>query len=135
MKQDPTYAIIRYFVMLGKRTPPNAIAMLPPLCMRHELLQNLTRLPHNVHHYLEGCNYLQRVLWSGGQSGLHVDFIFNDSIMEPSFEFTLSNGLNVFLLCKENDDELIEMNISLSRLLCLTPLKKKARKKISYPSW
>lgn len=116
MKLDPTYAIIRYFVMLGKRTPPNAIAMLPPLCMRHGLLQYLTSLPHNVYHYLEGCNYLQRVLWSGGQSGLHVDFIFNDSIMEPSFELALSNGLNVFLICTDNDDELIEMNINLSRI-------------------
>jgi len=80
--------------------PPNAIAVLPPLCMRHGLLQYLTSLPHNVYHYLEGCNYLQRVLWSGGQSALHVDFIFNDSIMEPSFELTLSNGLNVLYVRK-----------------------------------
>ena len=116
MMQDPTYAIIRYFVMLGKRTSPNTIAILPPLCMRHGLLQNLTTLPHNVYHYLEGCNYLQRVLWSGGQSGLHVDFIFNDSIMEPSLEHALSNGLNVFLICTDNNDELIEMNINLSRI-------------------
>lgn len=116
MKQNPIYAIIRYFVMLGKRMPPNAIAVLPPLCMRHGLLQYLTSLPHNVYHYLEGCNYLQRVLWSGGQSALHVDFIFNDSIMEPSFELTLSNGLNVFLICTDNNDELIEMNINLSRI-------------------
>lgn len=113
---DPTYAIIRYFVMMGKRTAPNPIAVLPPSFMKHALLQNLISLPHNVYHYLEGCDYLQRILWSGGQTALHVDFIFNDSIMEPSFQASLSNGLNVFLICSENDNDLIEMNISLSRV-------------------
>lgn len=114
--QNPTYAIIRYFVMVGKRTDPNPIAILPPSFMKHRLLQNLTNLPHNVYHYLEGCNYLQRVLWSGGQTALPVHFIFNDSIMEPSFQAALSDGLNVFLICSNNDDDLIEMNISLSRV-------------------
>lgn len=51
-----------------------------------------------------------------GKSGLEVDFIFNDSIEEPSFSMVLSKGLNVFLICTDNDDELIEMNISLSRV-------------------
>lgn len=111
-----TYGIIHYFVMLGRRTDPNPIATLPPLCMRHNLLHYLTSLPHNVYHYLHGCDYLQRVMLSGEKSGLEVDFIFNDSIEEPSFSMVLSKGLNVFLICTDNDDELIEMNISLSRV-------------------
>ena len=102
--------------MLGRRTDPNPIATLPPLCMRHNLFHYLTSLPHNVYHYLHGCDYLQRVMLSGGKSGLEVDFIFNDSIEEPSFSMVLSKGLNVFLICTDNDDELIEMNISLSRV-------------------
>ena len=113
---EATYGILRYVVLLGRRTPPNPIAVLPPTCMGHRLLQDLTSLPHNVYHYLEGCNFLQHVLWSGVQSGLQVDFVFNDSIMDPSFEATLSKGLNVFLICTDNDDEIIEMNISLSRV-------------------
>lgn len=113
---DATYGILRYVVMLGRRTPPNPIAVLPPTCMGHSLLTDLTSLPHNVYHFLEGCNFLQRVLWSGVQSGLQVDFVFNDSIVDPSFEATLSKGLNVFLICTDNDEELIEMNISLSRV-------------------
>ena len=113
---DPTYAIIRYFAMLGRRTSPNPIAVMPPTSMRHHLLQNLTCLPQNVYHYLDGCNYLQKVLLSGEQSGLQVDFIFNDSIEDSRFECTLSDGLNVFLICTDSDEELIEMNISLSRV-------------------
>lgn len=113
---DPTYAIIRYFAMLGRRTSPNPIAVMPPTSMRHNLLQNLTCLPQNVYHYLDGCNYLQKVLLSEEQSGLQVDFIFNDSIEDSRFESTLSDGLNVFLICTDSDEELIEMNISLSRV-------------------
>ena len=116
INSDPTYGIIHYFVMLGRRTAPNPIATFPPLCMRHDLLQYLTSLPHNVYHYLHGCDYLQRVMLSGAKSGLEVDFIFNDSIEEPSLSMVLSKGLNVFLICTNNDEELIEMNISLSRV-------------------
>lgn len=113
---NPTYGIIRYFVMLGRRTAPNPIATLPPLCMGHGLLQYLTSLPHNVYHYLHGCDYLQRVLLAGVKSGLDVDFIFNDSIEEPPLSIAFTEGLNVFLICTDNDEELIEMNISLSRI-------------------
>lgn len=122
---NPTYGIIRYFVMLGRRTAPNPIATLPPLCMGHGLLQYLTSLPHNVYHYLHGCDYLQRVLLAGVKSGLDVDFIFNDSIEEPPLSIAFTEGLNVFLICTDNDEELIEMNISLSRICtknCKSPL-------------
>ena len=134
---DPTYGIIHYFVMLGRRTYPNPIATLPPLCMRHRLLQYLTSLPHNVYHYLQGCDYLQRVMLSGTKSGLEVDFIFNDSIEEPSLSMVLSNGLNVFLICTNNDDELIEMNISLSRVCnknCLFWIDEEKKEKFIMPS-
>ena len=113
---DLTYGIIHYFVLLGRRTAPNPVATLPPLCMKHNLLQYLTSLPHNAYHYLHGCDYLQRVLLSGVMSGLEVDFVFNDSIEEPSFNMALSKGLNVFFICTDNDEELMEMNISLSRV-------------------
>ena len=116
VKSDLTYGIIHYFVMLGRRTAPNPVATLPPMCMRHNLLQYLTSLPHNVYHYLHGCDYLQRVMLSGAKSGLEVDFIFNDSIEEPSLSMVLSKGLNVFFICTNNDEELIEMIISLSRV-------------------
>lgn len=79
---DLAYGVIHYFVMLGRRTTPNPVATLPPLCMKHDLLQSLTSLPHNVYHFLHGCDYLQRVLLSGAKSGLDVDFVFNDSIEE-----------------------------------------------------
>lgn len=133
---DPIYGIIHYFVMLGRRTDPNPIATLPPLCMRHDLLQYLTSLPHNVYHYLHGCDYLQRVMLSGAKSGLEVDFIFNDSIEESSFSMMLSNGLNVFLICTDNDEELIEMNISLSRVCtknCLFWLDEKKKEMFIMP--
>ncbi len=133
---DPIYGIIHYFVMLGRRTDPNPIATLPPLCMRHDLLQYLTSLPHNVYHYLHGCDYLQRVMLSGAKSGLEVDFIFNDSIEESSFSMMLSKGLNVFLICTDNDEELIEMNISLSRVCtknCLFWLDEKKKEMFIMP--
>lgn len=133
---DPIYGIIHYFVMLGRRTDPNPIATLPPLCMRHDLLQYLTSLPHNVYHYLHGCDYLQRVMLSGAKSGLEVDFIFNDSIEESSFSMMLSKGLNVFLICTDNDEELIEMNISLSRVStknCLFWLDEKKKEMFIMP--
>lgn len=112
----PTYAVIRYFAMLGRRTAPNQVAVMPPTSMRHPLLQSLVCLPQNAYHYLDGCNYLQKVMLTGEQSALHVDFIFNDSLEDSRFESTLSDGLNVFLICTDNDEELIEMNISLSRV-------------------
>ena len=133
---DPIYGIIHYFVMLGRRTDPNPIATLPPLCMRHDLLQYLTSLPHNVYHYLHGCDYLQRVMLSGAKSGLEVDFLFNDSIEESSFSMMLSKGLNVFLICTDNDEELIEMNISLSRVCtknCLFWLDEKKKEMFIMP--
>ena len=113
---DPTYYIIQYCVLLGRRTAPNAIATLPPENMGHALLKYLTKLPHNLSHYLEGCNYMQKVLLSGGQSGLQVDFVFNDSLDNPQFEKKISKGLNVFFICAENDEEIAEMNVSLSRI-------------------
>lgn len=113
---DPSYAIIRYHVMLGKRTDPNPIAVLPPLCMDHYLLNYLPGLPYNLYHYLEGCNYFQRVLLSGEQTGLHVDFVFNDTIEDPLWSAALSKGLNVFLICTDDDDDIKDMNISLSRV-------------------
>ncbi len=116
--EDPVYAVISYYVMLGKRSDPNPIALFPPANMSHRLIQCLNYLPHNIYHFLEGTNYLQRVLLSGGQSGLQVNFVFNDSILDPSFGMALSAGLNVFLICTDIDEELIEMNISLSRV-CL----------------
>ncbi len=135
--QNPTYAVIKYFVMMGKRTTPNPVAVLPPSFVNHNLLQNLTRLPHNVYHYLEGCNYLQRVLWSGAQTALHVDFVFNDSIMDPSFQAFLSNGLNVFLICSDSDEDLIEMNIDLSRICpknCLFWVEENKKNKFLMPN-
>ena len=113
---DPSYAIIRYHVMLGKRIDPNPIAVLPPLCMDHYLLNYLPGLPYNLYHYLEGCNYFQRVLLSGEQTGLHVDFVFNDTIEDPLWSAALSKGLNVFLICTDDDDDIKDMNISLSRV-------------------
>lgn len=59
---------------------------------------------------------------------MEVDFIFNDSIEEPSFSMVLSKGLNVFLICTDNDDELIEMNISLSRVCTKTAFSGLMRK-------
>lgn len=113
---DITYTVIRYFVMLGKRFSPNPIAVLPPFSTENSLINYLFSFPHNLHHYLEGCDYFQRVLLSGFQSGLQVYFVFNDSIEEPSFSTMISNGLNVFLICTDNDEDLMEMNISLSRV-------------------
>lgn len=113
--EDITYGMIHYFVMLGGRTESQPIAVMPPLCMRHRLLQYLTSLPHNVFHYLHGCDYLQHVMLAGVQSGLEVNFVFNDSIEDLSLNAALSKGLNVFLICAE-EDELIEMNVSLSRV-------------------
>ena len=114
--EDITYGMIHYFVMLGRRTGSNPIAVLPPLCMRHNLLHYLTSLPHNVFHFLHGCDYLQHVMLAGVKSGLEVDFVFNDSIEDLSLNAALSKGLNVFLICAEEEDELIEMNVSLSRV-------------------
>lgn len=114
--EDITYGMIHYFVMLGRRTESNPIAVLPPLCMRHNLLHYLTNLPHNVFHFLHGCNYFQHVILAGNKSGLEVDFVFNDSIEDPSLNMALSKGLNVFLICTDDDDELREMNVSLSRV-------------------
>lgn len=134
---DPTYNVIHYFVMLGRRTAHNPIATLPPICMRHDLLQYLTSLPHNVYHYLHGCDYFQRVLLSGAKSGLEVTFVFNDSIDEdPPLSIALSKGLNVFLICTDNDDELMEMNISLSRVCsknCLFWIKEEKKNKFIMP--
>ena len=131
-----TYGVIHYFVMLGKRTAPNPVATFPPLCMRHDLLKYLARMPHNVYHYLHGCDYMQRVLLSGVKSGLEVDFVFNDSIEEHSLSTVLSKGLNVFFICTDNDDELIEMNISLSRVCtknCLFWINEDKREKFIMP--
>ena len=135
-KTDLSYGVIHYFVMLGRRTAPNPIATLPPLCMRHDLLQYLTSLPHNVYHYLNGCDYLQRVLLSGMKSGLEVDFVFNDTIENPSLSMVLSKGLNVFLICTDQDDELMEMNICLSRVCtnnCLFWIKGEKKEKFIMP--
>ncbi len=113
---DSTYPIIRYIVMLGRRTKPNPIAVFPPVCMSHDLLQHISRIPHNLYHFLSGCDYFQRILLFGEQSGIQVDFIFNDTIENESFIMSLSKGLNIFLICTDNEEELIEMNISLSRI-------------------
>lgn len=134
---DLTYGVIHYFVMLGRRTVPNPIATLPPLCMRHDLLQNLASLPHNVYHFLNGCDYLQRVLLAGAKSGLEVTFVFNDSIIEdPPLSVLLSDGLNVFLICTDDDDDLKKMNISLSRVCtrnCLFWIKEEKKDKFIMP--
>ena len=102
--------------MLGRRKELNHIALIPPECLRHVLLRSVSSLPHNVYHYLDGCNYFQRVLLSGVQTGLHVDFVFNDSIIEPSFVESFSKGLNVFLICTDDSEELIEMNAAFSKI-------------------
>ena len=133
---DLTYGVIHYFVMLGRRTTPNPVATLPPLCMMHDLLQSLTSLPHNVCHFLHGCDYLQRVLLSGAKSGLDVDFVFNDSIEEPSLSMVLTKGLNVFLICSDDDQDLMEMNISLSRVFtknCLFWIKEEKKDRFVMP--
>lgn len=113
---DPAYPMIYYYVMLGGRTASNPISILPPLSMKHWLLQYLTKFPHNVYHYLEGCDYLQKVLISGIPSGLEVTFVFNDSLDDARFPSTLSTGLNVFLVCTDNYKDIVEMNIKLSRV-------------------
>lgn len=115
-KADISYGIIHYFVMLGRRQEPNPIATLPPLCLNHNLLQHLPVLPHNMYHYLQGCDYMQKVMLSGVKSGLEVTFVFNDTIENPPLNFMFSKGLNVFLVCTDDEDDLIEMNISLSRV-------------------
>lgn len=116
MIQDNFHNILRYVVLLGKRTLPNPIATFPPTCMRHNMLYYMPMLPHNILHYLAGCDYFQRVLLSGIQSGLCVDFVFNDTIEEESFICSLSKGLNVFLICTDDENDLKEMNVSLSRV-------------------
>lgn len=112
---DPAYIVIRYFVMLGRRAH-DQIGILPPLDMDNRVLQYLTKLPHNVYHYLDGCNYLQLVLLTGRQGGIQVDFVYNDSIEDERFTLGLNGGLNVFIICADNEDEIVEMNISLSRV-------------------
>jgi len=133
---DLTYGVIHYFVMLGRRKDSNPIATLPPLCMSHDLLQYLTSLPHNVYHYLHGCNYLQQVLLSGAKSGLEVTFVFNDTIEDPPLSRVLSKGLNVFLICTDDEEELMEMNICLSRVCtknCLFWIKEEKKDKFIMP--
>ena len=131
-----TNRVIHYFVMLGRRMASNPMATLPPLCMRHDLLRYLTSLPHNVYHYLHGCNYLQQVLLSGAKSGLEVTFVFNDTIEDPPLSWALSKGLNVFLICTDDEEELMEMNISLSRVCtknCLFWIKEEKKDKFIMP--
>ena len=116
MQRNDFHNILRYVVLLGKRTLPNPIATFPPACMGHSLLHHLANLPHNILHYLAGCDYFQRVLLSGIQCGLNVDFVFNDNIEDDSFICSLTKGLNIFLICADDDNDLMDMNISLSRV-------------------
>lgn len=111
---DESYLVIHYFAMLGKRKEPNHVAALPSIW--HNLFERFIRLPHNLAHYLYGYKYFQRGLISGNQSGIHVDFIYNDAIDDEAMIRELTIGLNVFFICTDNNEELIEMNISLSRL-------------------
>lgn len=116
MQKNDFNNVLRYVVLLGKRTLPNPIPTFPPICMRHKMLYYLTSLPHNIPHFLAGCDYFQQVLLSGIQSGLHVDFVFNDNIEDESFICSLTKGLNVFLICTDDAKDLMDMNISLSRV-------------------
>ena len=137
MQRNVFHDILRYVVLLGKRSSPNPIATFPPTCMRHTMLYYLMSLPHNIPHYLEGCDYFQRILLSGIQSGLYVDFVFNDNIDDESFICSLTKGLNVFLICTDDEDDLMEMNISLSRVCpknCLFWIDEQIKDKFLMPN-
>lgn len=107
--------ILNYIAVLGKRES-SPLPITPPYSLIYPLMRNIGRFPHSFEHFIYGVDFYQAVLLSGAKSGYNIVFIYAEDLESLNGKYLVANALNIFLLCTDDEECIMQINIELARI-------------------
>lgn len=94
---------IFYYALLGKRDKMQ-LTNVPQASVVNSMLRNLGCMPQSLEHFVYGCDYYEQIIMTKIGGGYHIVFVYSDTL-EQFVEHLEepSKGLNVFLICNEDE--------------------------------